>query len=232
MTQWYYSNGGPPQGPLTAQALAAEFHAGRLHPQHLVWHDGLPQWQPLANHMAELGLATSVPPPPPPLPPRAAPAMQAGAPPRRGLSGCAIAALVAAGCAVPVIAILAAIAIPAYQDYVARAAVAQALSSASPAKLQLQMSMIGQPAGQCPGNGQGPLRAPEDYAGQGLASITFGKFESGDCGLVLVLRQPRHRPLDGKRIWLELGPGLAGGWRCRSELQDKYLPASCRSAPH
>ncbi|WDS37847.1 GYF domain-containing protein [Pseudoxanthomonas sp.] len=238
MTQWYYSNGGPPQGPLAEQALAAEFRAGRLQSQHLVWREGLPEWQTLTSCMAELGLATAIPPPPPvlppppPLPPRTSPASPAGPLPRRGLSGCAIAALVVAGCAIPVLAILAAIAIPAYQGYVSRAAVAQAMSSASPAKLQLQMSMIGQPAGQCPVNGQGALRAPEDYADQGLASITFGKFESGDCGLQLVLRQHQHRQLDGKRIWLELEPGLAGGWRCHSELKDKYLPASCRSAQH
>ncbi|WP_175485543.1 GYF domain-containing protein [Pseudoxanthomonas sp. GM95] len=231
MTQWYTSNGGPPEGPLTTEAMVAEIRAGRLLPQHLAWREGWPQWQPIASCMAELGLApTSIPPPPPPLPPRMATPIAAPQPARsRGLSGCAIVALVAAGLLVPIIGILAAIAIPAYQDYTRRAMVSQAIGAASPAKLHLQMSMIGQPAGQCPGNGQGALRAPEDYARQGLARITFGAMETGDCGMELVLRQPKQRALDGKRLWLTLEPGLSGGWTCRSELPDKYLPPSCRS---
>lgn len=229
LTQWYFDRDGQPQGPLTGEALAAEFRAGRVQVHQLVWREGLPQWQPLSTCLAELGVVPPLPlPPPPPLPPR--PMSTAGSVgPRRGLSGCAIVALVVAAGVVPVLAILAAIAVPAYQDYVSRASVGQAIGAAGTAKLELQMAMIGQSPAQCPRNGQGTLKAPEDYAGQGLASITFAQFESGDCGLQLVLSQPRHRQLDGRRIWLELQPGLTGGWRCHSELPDKYLPPSCRS---
>jgi type IV pilus assembly protein PilA len=228
LTQWYLNRDGQPQGPLTAEALAAQFRAGQIQTHQLVWRQGLPQWQPISSCLAELGVVPAFPPPPPPLPSR--PTSAAGTvAPRRGLSGCAIVALVVAAGVVPVVAILAAIAIPAYQDYVARAAVSQAIGAARTAKLELQMAMIGQPSAQCPRNGQGALKAPEDYAGHGLASITFARFESGDCGLQLVLRQPEHRQLDGKRIWLELQPGLTGGWHCHAELRDKLLPASCRS---
>ncbi len=149
---------------------------------------------------------------------------------RRGLSGCALAAIIALACIVPVAAILAAIAIPAYQDYTARAVVAQALSGASPAKFQLQMAMIRRQPGQCLRNGEGPLGTPERYASRGLASITAGPLTTGGCGLELVLRLPRHARLDGKRLWLELEPG--GRWRCSAELADKYLPAGCRNQSH
>lgn len=225
MTQWFYSDGGPAHGPLDAHTLAAEFRAGRLQLQHLVWREGLPQWQPLSSCLGELGLWGAVPPPPLP------PARPIAAAPRRGLSGCALAAIIAVACMVPVAAILAAIAVPAYQNYTARASVAQALSGASPAKLQLQMAMIGRPPGQCPRNGEGPLGTPQSYATQGLARVTAGPLATGGCGLELVLRQPRQARLDGKRLWLELEPGL-GGWRCSAELPDRYLPASCRNRPH
>jgi type IV pilus assembly protein PilA len=64
---------------------------------------------------------------PPPLPPTPAP-RPSGPPPRRGMHGCLIALIVCAALALPLGGILAAIAIPAYQDYVARAKVVQALA--------------------------------------------------------------------------------------------------------
>ena len=61
---------------------------------------------------------------PPPLPPRTA-----APPPKKRMHGCLIALIVALCLMVPVVGILAAIAIPAYNDYVARAKVAQAMGT-------------------------------------------------------------------------------------------------------
>jgi uncharacterized RDD family membrane protein YckC len=54
MTQWYYSDYERNRlGPVAARDLADLHEAGQLQPDTLVWHEGLPQWQPwreLMNH--------------------------------------------------------------------------------------------------------------------------------------------------------------------------------------
>lgn len=58
MTQWYYADAeGVRQGPVEAEALLAQYAAGAVHRQTLVWREGLADWQPLASLASELGLA-------------------------------------------------------------------------------------------------------------------------------------------------------------------------------
>lgn len=212
---------------MSADEVVRLVQAGVLSDDSLLWHKALAHWQPLSTLRPALGprLAPAQLPEPPPLP--SAPAPVAPSKARRGLSGCAIAAIIAVACAVPVLAILAAIAIPAYQDYVTRAAVAQALLEAAPVQAQVQTAIAHTPGGQCPENGQPPLRAATDYAGASLSSITIGRFETGACGMKLVLHRPEQKKLDGKRIWLERAGET---WTCSSELPDKVLPRQCRSS--
>ncbi|TAA40197.1 GYF domain-containing protein [Pseudoxanthomonas winnipegensis] len=225
MSQWYYRHEARTEGPVPTEDILRLLRDGTLGQQSLLWREGLAQWHPLSTLRPELGLGPALPPAPPPL---AASATAQHAPARRGLSGCAIAAIVALACAVPVTAILAAITIPAYQDYVTRSVIAQALSEAAPVQAQVQQAIAQAPSGSCPANGQPPFRAPGDYAGRAVSAITIGKFPaSGACGLKIVLRRPGQARLDGKRIWLEADG--AGGWRCRSELPGRQLPAQCRA---
>ena len=127
---------------------------------------------------------------------------------------------------VPVLGIVAAIAIPQYQDYVFRAKVASAIAVARP--LQPMVEQARRQTGACPGNGEAGLRAPGDYAAGALASVDAGPMQdSGACALQLTLRATGSAGLDGKRLWLELDPG-SGGWTCSSEIADKYLPRDCR----
>lgn len=225
MSQWYYRHGERTEGPVPTEDILRLLRTGTLGQQTLLWREGLAQWQPLSTLRHELGLGPALPPAPPP--PAVATAA-ARAPARRGLSGCAIAAIVALACLVPV-ALLAAIAFPAYQQYLNRAVVAQALAEATPVQAQIQQAMAQAPSGSCPSNGQPPFRAPGDYAGATVSSITIGAFpSSGACGLELVLRKPDRARVDGKRVWLQLDG--AGHWRCSSELPDTQLPARCRGA--
>lgn len=77
MQQWYYvDRTHERQGPVPADALALAFRQGKVGPDSLVWRDGLAQWAPLGEHLAELGLDAPQPPLPPPGDDRAA----AGAP--------------------------------------------------------------------------------------------------------------------------------------------------------
>ena len=58
MTQWYYADAeGVRQGPVEAEALLAQYAAGAVQRQTLVWREGLADWQPLASVAGELGLA-------------------------------------------------------------------------------------------------------------------------------------------------------------------------------
>jgi len=62
MTQWYYADGdGARQGPVAAEALLAQYAAGAVQGQTLVWREGLAGWQPLATLAGELGLAAETP---------------------------------------------------------------------------------------------------------------------------------------------------------------------------
>lgn len=55
--QWYYADRDRnQQGPVTPEALAQLFRSGTLGGDALVWHDGLPDWQPLSGFADELGL--------------------------------------------------------------------------------------------------------------------------------------------------------------------------------
>jgi type IV pilus assembly protein PilA len=231
MSDWYYSAGNDQrQGPLSSADLVAQFRQGRIGLDTLVWHEGMAQWQPLGDFAAELGLANSTGAPLPPPLPSARPASAAYASsarpaPKSGLSGCMIALIVAAALAVPMVAILAAIALPAYQDYTLRAKTSAALAEAAPLKANIAAYLAGNPT--CPSNGDADFGAPETYASIHLASITFGTFESDRCGMELILRNAGNERLDGKKIWLEYDPSDAS-WECSSEIDGKYLPTTCR----
>ncbi len=228
MSEWYYSAGTDRRlGPLSSAELVAEFRQGRIALDTLVWREGQPHWQALADFSSELGLTgatgTILP---PPLPSHPVPASQGVvAAPRSGLSGCMIALIVVAALAVPVLAILAAIAVPAYQQYVVRAKVASALPIAYSHKLALSSHLAREQA--CPDNDDADFQAPETYAQGSVAAITFGEFESELCGMEVILAVPGNDQVDGKALWLEYNPADSS-WHCSSEIDDKYLPSQCR----
>lgn len=232
MSDWYYSAGNDQrQGPLTTEDLVALFREGHIGLDTLVWRDGQAQWKPLADFAADLGLVgatgASLPPPLPPRPSHALPGHDRtiASPPKSGMSGCLIALIVVAVLAIPAIAILAAIALPAYQDYTTRAKVASALPVAEPYKAAVSSHLSREQA--CPSNGDAGFAEAGRYASGSVASITFGEFESQRCGMELMLTMPGNDKLDGKALWLEYDPA-SGSWQCTSEIDDRYLPATCR----
>ncbi|KAF1710808.1 GYF domain-containing protein [Pseudoxanthomonas sacheonensis] len=225
MSEWYYSAGADQrQGPLDTDGLIALFRQGRIGLDTLVWRDGQAKWQPLGDFAAELGFAGGTL--PPPLPPRPVSMPQpVSAPPKSGMSGCMIAIIVAAVLAIPMVGILAAIALPAYNDYTLRAKVASALPVAEPAKAALVAHLTSEQT--CPNNEEAGFGTPESYASGTVASISFGQFESDLCGMELILTVPGKEALDGKAVWLEYDPSDSS-WQCSSEIDDKLLPIKCR----
>lgn len=168
-------------------------------------------------------------PTPPPIPdpaPTAAsphahvPVMRAP-PPRSGMSGCAIALIVVAALAVPLLAILAAIAIPAYQTYVARSGIAGVYAAVVPLKEQVEAYQ--RDNGSCPVNASVGFKPAAAYAQGALAEVEFGQLETGNCGIEARMQDSR---LGDGRLWLEYADG---NWRCTSDLRDDVLPPGCRS---
>ena len=243
MSQWFYAEGNRERcGPLSSENLVELFRSGRIALDTLVWREGMGDWQPLGNFASELGLTdlpaaapgvpspTALPASPPPL--HTAASLPTGAsattPPKSGLSGCAIAAIVAAVGGVlllGIIAILAAIALPAYQEYTLRAKTAAAYAQLAP--LKAEVAEFSAEHRRCPVNGEGLFGTPESYADDAIGSIRIGRFDNGHCGLEALLEVPGKPQLQGKAIWLDYDAD-SGRWECSAEPDDKYLPAECR----
>jgi len=225
---------------LPAEQLIALFRSNEITLDTLVWRDGLPQWQPLRSVVDELGLivpAVDAPvgaPPPvapqPPVLPPGTPYTAASAhlpPPKKGLSGCALTAIiggVALLVLVPIVAILAAIALPAYNDYTIKAKVAGAITALQPVKEQVQRFADDQ--GRCPGANDAGFPEAGSFASQGLSAVHIGRFNNGHCGIEATLAVP-GKAIDGDLLWQEYDRE-SGRWECTGESDDKYLPVQCR----
>ena len=122
---------------------------------------------------------------------------------------------------VAIIGILAAVAIPAYQDYTIRARVTEGLSLASAGKTAVSEYWAS----------EGSLPADNTEAGMPRAASIIGNEVSGvqveDGVITITYARP---PIGGDT--LELSPVTAGGgtdWACGGgDLANKYRPSSCR----
>ena len=218
MSTWHYADSQQQQrGPVDATWLQAAYARGEVGPSTLVWREGMAGWKPLAEVAGELGIAAAAP---PRLPARGAPV---ALPPKSGgLSGCAIAAIAVGAGAIPVLGILLAIAIPAYQDYTVRAKVLEGYNAAAPARLAVAEHWIAQE--RCPGNDDEGLQAPERYAQGALRSVTAGEGNDGRCTLTLEYHGLRPE----QRDTLVLAYQDERWVRAGGTLEPRYLPVSLR----
>lgn len=235
MTQWYYAGRDRQRlGPVSAEELVAHYHYGRIALDTLVWREGLEQWQRLGDFVEELGLLTTsesrvVTPPLPPQPPaNSAPSIPTAASKPPGMSRGKILLIVCAVMVLPcmgIVGILAAIALPAYNDYTLRAKLTEVIATASPLKTAVAEHYAR--ASTCPRNDNDGFGAPESYAGRYVSQGTIGEFDDGTCGIELGVEGTGNVNLDGKKIWFEYDPDDAS-WTCSSEIEDRYLPIACR----
>ena len=130
---------------------------------------------------------------------------------------------------VAIIGILAAIAIPAYQDYTVRAQVSEGLNLGGGAKTAV--TEYYQDRGAWPANNdQAGLSPAADIQGKYVATVTVTT-AGGDGVVTVVYGNDAHAALlDGNSITLTAED--AGGsvtWECTSgDLPAKHLPAACR----
>lgn len=133
---------------------------------------------------------------------------------------------------IAIIGILAAVAIPAYQDYITRSKVAEGLNLASAAKTGVTESYMSN--GAMPSdNTTAGLSAPATINGNNVQSVTVGA--SPVAGTITILYSDGSAPLQDAT--LDLVPSTGGGgsvsWNCQpgqtNGISTEYVPASCRS---
>lgn len=239
MNQWFYAEGNRERrGPVSGEDVAALFRSGQLSADTLVWREGITDWQPLRNVADELGLheltprpsavlPAGAPPLPPPLQtlPRSRPAIPMRKP---ATSGWVVFGAIAAVVGVALLTIgglLAALAIPSYQQYVLRSRVAAVQTQLAPLKAEVADFVMRNE--RCPNNGDEGFGNPESYAADGIAQVYVGDFEGGHCGFEARLHMPEQQLLDGKSLWLDYDT-QAATWECSSDVADKHLPPGCR----
>jgi len=238
MTDWYYHDRARGRvGPHTADEMRMRFRDRLIDRDTLVWHAGLPEWQPLDRQVVELDLAAVKPDPsmPPPLPPVAPPAAassnrptpgvrRTAREPSRGLSGCAIVAIALAALSVPMAGILAAIALPAYRDYTVRAKTHANVYVAATAIEGMVDTHVGQ-HGRCPSNDDMAGIRAQVSRNLPQTRVVFGTVGGDRCAFEFTLGGI-DRTVDG-RSWQFVSDGDAG-WDCSGgDLPPKFRPTAC-----
>jgi type IV pilus assembly protein PilA len=127
---------------------------------------------------------------------------------------------------VAIIGILAAIAIPAYQDYTIRAQVSEGLNLSAGAKAAV--TEFFQDQGVLPAdNAEAGIELPGAIVGKYVQSVTVtaGEIEVAYGGDV-------NAAVTAAGGTLTLTPNPTAGsvaWTCTSNMQNKWLPAACRT---
>jgi type IV pilus assembly protein PilA len=218
---WFYSDAQrQQQGPVADSYLFNAYQRGEVTLNTLVWREGMAQWLPLSQVAAELGISTAGL--PPSMPQGGRPVFVA--PPKSGNSGCLVAGIVIGIGGFVVVAILAAIAIPAYQDYVHRAKIMQANQIAS--ELKSSVASFYQGNERCPVNGDDGFSQAADYATAELSAINIGTLDDGRCAVQLIFNQIGAGDTAGKEILHAMDSDM--NWVTSSNLPNKMLPASLR----
>lgn len=137
---------------------------------------------------------------------------------------------------IAIIAILAAIAIPAYQDYVIRTQVSEGMSLADGAKTAVAEFYTN--TGRLPAtNGSAGLSTAASISGQYVSQIGVGTDgKNGSAGQIVASYDglKANKAIKNAASTLTLSPITHAGsveWHCKGDgtyVKDKYLPASCR----
>ena len=126
---------------------------------------------------------------------------------------------------VAIIAILAAIAIPAYQDYVIRSQVSEGMVLADGAKIAVWDFVSNHGTFPTENESVG-LPSPTSISGKYVSSITVVG------GLITVAYNSPMANTAIKTSTVELSATTTAGsivWKCKSGLDGRYLPSTCRS---
>jgi type IV pilus assembly protein PilA len=135
---------------------------------------------------------------------------------------------------VAIIGILAAIAIPAYQDYIARSQMSEAMVLAD--GLKTAVSEAFSQDSTCPANGTSGIAAANAITGNYVASVTTGGTgsDTGGCTITALMKSSGVASgIQGKSLTLTMATSAPAGsitWTCTSNAEQKYLPKACAGA--
>jgi type IV pilus assembly protein PilA len=120
---------------------------------------------------------------------------------------------------VAIIGILAAIAIPAYQDYIAKSQATSGLAEISPAKTQFEIAV---------NEGKTPsiVAADSGFIGVTATSAQYCTVAVTATTIECTLKNGNATKINGKKITLTRD-ATAGTWACSSDLDAKYKPGKC-----
>ena len=120
---------------------------------------------------------------------------------------------------VAIIGILAAIAIPAYQDYIAKSQATSGLAEISPAKTQFEIAV---------NEGKTPsiVAADAGFIGVTASSGQYCTVAVTATTIECTLKNGNATKINGKKITLTRD-ATAGTWACSSDLDAKYKPGKC-----
>ena len=116
------------------------------------------------------------------------------------------------------IAILAAIAVPAYNDYLVRAKIAAAMTEIPSSKEDVVSAVAG--GGECPNEVR--------QAGNAMIESIRLSGSAPDCVITLTFGSGTDVPATVRAQSLEMAYSEDGTWTCSSSIASKYLPAECR----
>jgi type IV pilus assembly protein PilA len=131
---------------------------------------------------------------------------------------------------IAIIGILAAIAIPAYQDYIAKSQMTEAFSISDGLKTNIA-TVLGE-QGYCPNNGSFGIPAAASIAGKYVLSVTISTV-APNCQMD-VLMKPTGLNTNIKNTHVYITSEASAGataWDCSSTARQKYLPSSCKGVP-
>lgn len=132
---------------------------------------------------------------------------------------------------IAIIGILASIAIPAYQDYLARSQMAEAIILAAGQKAAVIEQFANN--NSCIVNGTGSVAIATDIRGKYVAKVDVGGAAVADGGCTIIATMnatDSSAAIQGKTVTLTLSNADAGSydWACSSDASPEHLPKVCR----
>lgn len=124
---------------------------------------------------------------------------------------------------VAIIGILAAVALPAYQDYTVRAKVSEVILAASSARTNI--SEVAQVSGSMPGTGY----SVDSQSSKFVTGISYTYVDASN-GAIVATASAVESKISGKTITLSGTLQTTGQvtWVCGGSIDAKYRPASCK----
>lgn len=182
-------------------------------------------WRPLAEcidlpppDMGTVGFTSGIP---------------SGVAEKKKLGGCAIAALVGGALlliAIPILAILAAIAIPAYQQYTVRSVISG--KNAELAGYRAQIAEYHASHQRCPRNGEGDIPAADQFGIAGIDRVEIDTGEYEACSMSVTFgKDLANGKINGEHLWWVYYPAVEethAEWSCSSSIDYDHLPSNCR----